>query len=214
MSSNTFIKFTIDILKRGKILATDYRVRGSILWNTTFLQKKSIGCKNVSVSSLNANCNAAKLIENLFESIPSYTTDYRCCKCGYIYNRKSPTCNINVDEILKHGLNNMQQAIHDNVIISKKNKKKQNAINAKIILIQTKYTLNDVSKTIKLENDNYSLAGLISYIKYGKKYSDGHYIAMAYTGMQWYKYNDMPGKRFTIHPTEEICPHLILYVKT
>ena len=33
ISSNIFVKFAIDILKRGKITANDYSTRASILWD-------------------------------------------------------------------------------------------------------------------------------------------------------------------------------------
>ena len=230
------IKFTIDILERGKITAKDYSTRASILWKLPlFAERKRSTPANLS---LNANCNVAHLADYLFESIPSYITEYNCDKCGYSHKRTSPTYNINTDEILKNGFNNMQQAIDDTTICAKKATcyKCKNTTTRTItcgphIIIDTsittdknymkdyaiqqrKHTLNDVAKTITIENDNYSLAGLSSYINYGHEDSAGHYVAFTYTGLHWYKFDDMPAKRYTANVSEEIYPHLVLYVKT
>ncbi|EFN73407.1 hypothetical protein EAG_00197, partial [Camponotus floridanus] len=99
-SSSTFIKFIIDVLTRDKITANDYATRAMILCNIPIFYKKS--CTR-TISSLNANCNAAHLAEYLFENIPSCITSYDCNTCAHNYRRSSPTCHINVDELLKNG---------------------------------------------------------------------------------------------------------------
>lgn len=231
--SNDFVKFTMDILISGKITAKDYNTRAMILYDIPLFEKK---CTR-NITSLNANCNAAHLIEYLFNIIPSYTTRYSCCKCGHSYERTSPTYNINVDEILQNGLSNIQQAIDDEIICRRKttcHKCKSTVsrtmsygphiiIDTSIITdegyikekrIQQKYMLNDVSKTITIENNNYSLAGLVSYNRYSRKLNDEHYVAFTYTGLCWYKFNDLPAKRVTVSANEEIRPHVLLYVKT
>lgn len=116
ISTNHFVKFIMDILTRGKIAASDYYTRATILCNVPIFNKKV--CTR-DISSLNANCIAAHLAEHLFENIPSCTTAYNCNNCGHSYRRTSPICNINVDVILKNGLNNMQEAINDNIIARK-----------------------------------------------------------------------------------------------
>lgn len=77
------------------------------LWHTCnnlvqYIFNKQICIRNMS--SLNSNCNAAHLVEYLFQNIPSCTTAYNCNNCGHSYSRASPICNINVDVILKNGI--------------------------------------------------------------------------------------------------------------
>lgn len=111
--TNSFMKLIIDILKHGKIAASDYCTRATILCDIPIFYKKL--CTR-SISSLNANCNAAHLAEYLFQNMSSYTSTYDCPNCGYSCRTTSPMCNINVDEIFKNGLRNMQTAIDDDVI--------------------------------------------------------------------------------------------------
>lgn len=73
--------------------------------------------------------------------------------------------------------------------------------------------MDNVTKLVVVDNIYYSLSGVISYIKYGSGYSNGHYIAFTYTGTNWYKYDDMASKRSVANVKEEICPHVIIYVK-
>lgn len=115
---NAFIKLITDVLTRGKITANDHDTRAMILCNISMFYKKV--CTRTT-SSLNANCNAAHLAECLFHNAPSCTTSYDCDNCIHNCKRTLPTCHINVDEIFKNGLNNMQQAIEDDVIAKKNN---------------------------------------------------------------------------------------------
>lgn len=189
------------------------------------------------MSSLNSNCNAAHLTEHLFQNIPSCTTSYNCNNCSHSYSRASPICNINVDVILKNGLNNMQQAINDNIIARKEttcsNCKKRinrtisygshliigtsifsddNYMHAQNIEVKHNDPLDNITKFVVIDDNCYSLSGIISYIKYGSGFSNGHYVAFTYTGTNWYKY-DMTSKRSAVTANEEICPHVIIYVK-
>lgn len=204
LTSNIFIKLVIDVLTRGKITANDYGTRAMILCNIPIFYKKL--CTR-TISSLNANCNAAHLAEYLIQNIPSCTTLYDCNICAHNYRRSSPTCHINVDELLKSGLNNMQQAINDNVIAKKITTCSvcKSVVNRTIsygshLIIDTSilsdpnyiktqntlrytYLLDDVAKIVTVNCNNYCLAGIVSYIKYGSSLSNGHYIAYTYTGL-------------------------------
>lgn len=74
------------------------------------------------------------------------------------------------------------------------------------------YLLEDVAKTVTVNGNNYCLTGIIFYINYGSL-NNGHYIAFTHTGLNWYKYDDLMTKRSTAYSTEEICPHVIFYIK-
>jgi len=63
---NAFIKLIIEVLTRGKITANDYGTRAMILCNIPIFSKRH--CTR-TISSLNANCDAAHLAEYLFENI-------------------------------------------------------------------------------------------------------------------------------------------------
>lgn len=73
------------------------------------------------------------------------------------------------------------------------------------------HTLHSVAKTLTLNGENYILAGVVHYIRYTD--DNGHYIAYAFAGTHWFKYDDLQKKRETANPTEKISPHLIIYVK-
>lgn len=115
--SNQFVKFVIDIIARGKITASDYCTRATIMCNIPIFNKTVYKICTRNILSLNAN---AHLAEYLFQNIFSCTTTYNCNNCNHNYKKESPICNINVDIILKYGLSNMQQAINDNIIVRKK----------------------------------------------------------------------------------------------
>lgn len=75
-----------------------------------------------------------------------------------------------------------------------------------------KHDLNSISKIITLNNINYILAVIVHYIK-GTDKKSGHYVAFAYAGTHWYEYDDLKKKRIIANPTQEISPHVILYVR-
>lgn len=186
-SSNLFLKLIMDVLTRGKITANDYSTRATILCDIAPFVKKA--CTR-NLYSLNANCNAAHLAEILFADIPSSTTTYNCDNCGHNYRRTSPTCNINVDVIIQYGLDNMQQAISDNIIARKEatcNNCKEHVsrsisygphliIDTSVLTdhnyirnqdIHIKYTLDNISKFVTVDDNNYTLSGVVTYSKYG-----------------------------------------------
>lgn len=230
---NFFFKLIIDILKRGKIISNDYSTRATILCNIPIFKKKVWKLGARGISSLNANCNAAQLAEYLFQDVPSYTTSYNCLNCGHNYAKTSAICNINVDIILRNGLGSIQEAIYTNMkntMVCSECKKHTNCVISygphlifdtsivtddeylNTINVEVNYILDNVAKNIVVENENYSLAGIVSYIR-GSGKNDGHYIAFTYTGLIWYKYDDMASKRITVTATEEIYPHVMVYIK-
>lgn len=128
---------------------------------------------------------------------------YNCLNRGHNYTSISVTCNINVDIILKNGPGVIQEAVDDialnNTIICKECKKHTSRIFSygphlifdtsivtdieylkRINIERVNFTLDNVATNIIIGNTNYSLAGIVSYIKYGNYYNNGHYIA--YTG--------------------------------
>ncbi|KAL0104016.1 hypothetical protein PUN28_017000 [Cardiocondyla obscurior] len=203
----------MDILQRGKIIASDYSTRAAVLVDTEIF-KSNFSRSTRTSHSLNANCNAAHLIEKLFSNIPSYKREYHCKKCSHSLKKLSPTCNINVDEILKNGLNNMQKAIDDEIIrtnktniISYTDYLKNNRIK------ELKHTLDNVAKNVEIEENRYLLAGIVSYEKLGSLNYQGHYTAYTYANLHWSHYNDMPAKRCSADKNQVIFPHVILYIK-
>lgn len=75
------------------------------------------------------------------------------------------------------------------------------------------YILNNIAKTIIADGHKYYLVGIVSYIKYGSNYTNGHYIAYTYTGSDWYKYDDMTSKRSVATTNQKVQPHVMFYVK-
>lgn len=66
------------------------------------------------------------------------------------------------------------------------------------------YTLDSITKIVKIKNRTYSLAGLVSW-------SPGYYIGYAKVGMYWHEYDDIGPIRETVNPNKVVQPHLILY---
>ena len=63
---------------------------------------------------------------------------------------------------------------------------------------------------INIENQDYRLAGIVSYKKSGKS---GHYVAYVNNIINWYKYDDMHAKRYIITEEEIVMPHVIMFIK-
>lgn len=223
-----------EVLKRGKICANDYNERAKILCDIFIFPKKL--CTR-TIITLNTNCNAAHLTEFIFQNMPSITNIYECDECGYTYSRTSAICNINVNEILNNGLNNIQNAINDEVITKltthckqcRKGVRYNIAYGVHLILDisvltdsnyvkslgtkQPKYTLQDLTKTIIVDGHTYDLSGIVNYIEYKDTPYNGHYVAYTSAGNFWYKYNDMMSKRSIATSKQEISPHVIVYIK-
>ena len=169
--------------------------------------------------------------EHLFIDEPSYEF-VKSCTCDAASSRSSVICNINVDVLFHQGLQNMQHAIDDAQNITSKCQICDALAESyykygKHIIIDTsvfsdrryyrnpnnvKHDLDSVAKTITMNDTNYVLAGVVHYIQYGNV-NNGHYIAYAFSGKYWYKYDDLKKKREIVNCTQEINPHVILYVK-
>jgi len=57
-------------------------------------------------------------------------------------------------------------------------------------------TLDSITKLIYLDDQRYTLCDIINYVSYAKVNSkenlrQDHYVAIAFTGMHWYKYDDL-----------------------
>jgi len=62
-----------------------------------------------------------------------------------------------------------------------------------------------------MNDNNYILAGVVSYHQYASDKNNGHYTAFVYD-TQWYLYDDMMTKRKIASDDEEVAPHLIIYI--
>lgn len=204
---------------------------------------KSIGLfdkRNISgqIQSLNVNSNAAHLAEYLFQDCPSSITIITCSECSNVSCLKNPTLNINVDFILKHGFEMLQDAINDvhfkkRKITCKKCKCTQyenNIIYGHQVIIDTSiitdknylkhsniemitcYQLDTIPKVIIIGNQKYGLAGLVSYRPYNQDANDGHYTAFIHDGTNWQKYDDLDTKKIYVSQDEDIKPHVLIYV--
>lgn len=169
--------------------------------------------------------------------MPRCTTAYECLDCGHSYRRTSPTCNINVDEILRNGLHNIQKAIDDDIITKRiticnscKKTVTRNIMYDPHLIFDTsiltgfnyinsldmqppQYILDDIVKTIIADGHKYYFVGIVSYLKYGSRYDDGHYIAYTYTGSDWYKYDDMVSKGSVATANQAVHSHVMVYIK-
>jgi len=61
-----------------------------------------------------------------------------------------------------------------------------------------------------MNDNNYILAGVVSYHQYASDKNNRHYTAFVYD-TQWYLYDDMMIKRKTASDDEEVALHLIIY---
>lgn len=229
-SSDNIFQLARSILENGKILATHYYERASILQNLA-LFRNAITDYTRGIRRLNANCNAAHLAEYLFENEPSCVYS-KSCSYDTANVRRTVTCNVNVDILLQEGLQHMQRAIDDVRNISSKCRSCDTLAKTTItygnhIIIDTsiftdhtypnrrsdiKHNLNSISKTVILDNIKYILAGVVHYIQSDNS-NNGHYIAISYTGIHSYEYDDLKKKRAIAKSTQDIKPHVILYVR-
>lgn len=222
-SSKGIFQLARSILENGKILLKHYHERASILQDLSIFSD-AIKSYTRDIKRLNANCNTAHLTEYLFKDEPSCIFT-KSCSCSELHSRQTITHNINVDILLNEGLAHMERAIDDIKNIQSKCRTcgalaETTVTYGKHIIIDTsiftdnrykrtdlKHNLNSIAKTILLNNTNYILTGVVHYIPH-----KNHYIALAYTGKQWYEYNDLKKKRITINPNRDVTPHVIMYV--
>lgn len=204
-SSDCIFQLAKDILENGKIILIHYNKRASILQDIPLFSDAIITYTR-GIKRLNDNCNVAHLAEYIFKNEPSCVFNKSCCVNLYI--RVKLTCNINVNIILQEGLQLLQRVIDDLDKIRSKCRTcgadyqvsygKYVIIDSSIFTdyryvircLDVKHNLNSITKIITLNNINYILAGIIHYVQYGDN-NNGHYIAFAYAGTYWYKYNDL-----------------------
>lgn len=232
---HSVIQLSINILNRGKLIMQDYVTRAKILSNLNIFTQSSTR----NVKFINANCNIAHLIDILFTEMPSITRTKICSNCDYTQSRYFPTLNINIGMIIDDGLGVIQKAIDDtkldknymvkcakcNGIISSKVEYGPHIFLDTSLITDPNYkrkgkfesTLDSITKSITLNDNCYTLSGIIDYKYYenssNENINNGHYIAIAFTGMHWYEYDDLQKTKNYISSQKTITPHVIMYVK-
>ena len=220
-----FIKLALNIINRGKIIAADYVARAKILLETNICQKKS---STRHVQFANANCNVAHLIDILFVKMPTIVHNKTCDSCHNAQSRNFPSLHINIGMLIEKGLGIIQEAIDDTQFDDKECTIKCDKCynNIKItyeygphffldtsLITDPHYkskthtnvesTLDSITKSIYVDDRHYTLCGIINYIYYNNATSDtnltqGHYVAIGFSGMQWYEYDDLRKARIVI----------------
>lgn len=172
----------------------------------------------------------------MFKDLPSCTTTISCNTCKDAKHRSMPTININVDIILKNGLGNMQNAIKDTCTMQHatfcatcQNPATSITTYGPHLVIDTSVftdieyirsidveeptcSLNTIAKSIKMNNQHYNIAGIVSYHQYQSGTNNGHYTALTYTGSNWYNYDDIMTNRTSTNINDRFYPHVIIYV--
>jgi len=167
----------------------------------------------------------------MFQTTPSCTRTKICKDCNKTIIRKLPLVSIDVNVILQNDLRCIQQSIQKAVFTHGTCQTcKTNTIETEYgphILIDTSiltdnaylhainvkkkiFRLGDVQNIINIENQNYRLAGIVSYRGCG---NSDHYVAYVNNIINWYKYDNMHDKRYMVTTEEVITPHVIMFVK-
>lgn len=230
------IKLALSIFEDGKITTKHYAERAKTLSKLRVFADK-ISQYTRGIWKLNANCNVADLAYYLFGEQPSCTREEKC-SCGYKKTRASVTVNVNIGILLCQGLQYMQQAIDTNAASKLTCRECSRSLHEDVrygphAIIDTsiftdptynerntelKHDLDAVPKTIKLGGKLYRLIGAINYYKYaecntGQGRDDGHYVAFAYTGLRWYRYDDTKKHREIANGNTVLTPHIIWYIR-
>lgn len=214
---------------------SDYVERAQILKTIGLFEKRNT---RRQIQSLNVNSNAAHLAEYLFQDCSSCITTTTCSECSHVSGQKNPTLTINVNVILKHGFQMLQDAIND-IHLEKRNitckkckctKTKTNSVYGCHVIIDssiitdknylkhsanmevTTYNLESIPRTVLIGNRKYGLAGLVSYRPHNQTENDEHYMAYIYDGMNWQKYDDIETKKIYVSQKEGTRPHVLIYV--
>lgn len=167
--------------------------------------------------------------------MPSITRKSLCHQCDYDNTRKFSTLCINVDILLNEGLGKIQKAINDTLFTTitkscptcksdliETYKCGLHIIFDTSILTDPCYKaenrvssiLDDITKIISIGESNYILCGIINYVSYSSRKTtaislrEGHYVAITYTGINWYEYDDLAKTRIFVSP-EKIVNRLI-----
>jgi len=231
-STNRTINLAFSILHTGKIIQYHYIERAQILVNLS-LFSDSLTAYTRAISKLDTNCNVVHLTTYLFTDIPSCQKTIKC-SCTSSRTRQTVELNLNVDILLCKGLQHMQEAIDDTLIVTSKCRKCSATINENVeygphLIIDTTiftddtytkrnksivHSLDTVATTVKLNTKSFVLVGILYYVNpSGSNIDSGHYVAYARCGSHWYAYDDLKKKRHPIHAKTVINPHLIFYVQ-
>jgi len=156
----------------------------------------------------------------------------KCHHCNQ-HLRKIPLISTNINILLQNGLLTLRNAILDTNYDKASTCKKchENVLEkfifqshllidcsvftdgqyaASIGIEKKSAALGSIFKKLNMNDNNYILAGVVSYHQYASDKNNGHYTAFVYD-TQWYLYDDMMTKRKTASDDEEIAPHLIIY---
>lgn len=229
LSENPTINLAMSMLHSGKIMASHYKERVTILLNLS-LFSDAITIYTRGISKLNTDCNVAHLINYLFIDIPSCQKTI-VCSCGFSRTRQITELNVNVNILLCKGLQYIQEAIDKTLAVTTKCRKCLKTVVENVeydphlfidtaIFTDERYVtrnktilhcLDTVATSILLNSKKYILVGVVHYIK--SNANSGHYVTYARSGAHWYEYDDLKKKRNTVKTNTIISPHLIFYVE-
>lgn len=234
--NNNFCNFakSISLLNSNKITSNIYQERTKILNNVSIFETERY---TRNIMHLNVNCNVAHLAEHLFVDFPSLIITKKCDDCNHENLRKISVLSINVDMLLQTGLSEIRNAILDTnhkkdstckkclQIISENYDFKSHLLIDCSIYTDSRYitsigiekknaTLGSVPKILEFNQQQYIIAGVVSYHQYKNEENDGHYTAYIYDTTRWYLYDDMVTKRRIAFENENIKPHLIMHTTT
>lgn len=192
-----FLKLALKIASQGKITKLEYVERAFFLMETALFQTSKYTRR---FQSLDAMCNVAHLAEFTFMTLPSVRRTKTCTVFKFSIERKFPTISINVDIILNKGFENIQEALNDTLTIKQKCVKCNTSsdinedygphiiIDTSVLtdnnyfknnkLKPTIVKLDNISKTITINNNKYILRGVINYLA-------NHYIVLLFTGKSY-----------------------------
>lgn len=231
--NNNFCNFAKNIsLINKNITSNIYQQRTKILLNVPIFETKPY---RRNIIHLNTNCNVSHLAEYLFADFPSLTINRKCEHCNRENVRNIPVLSVNVNMLLQNGLSDIQNAVLDTnqerqsmcrecnqIIIEKYNFKTHLLIDcsvftderyaASIGIVRKNAILDSVPKYLQFSEQQYIVAGAVSYHQYASNKNDGHYTAYIYDTINWYMYDNMLSKRRVALENEKIEPHLIIYV--
>jgi len=106
-TDNKTVKLAKRLLTDDKVIAAAKAERARILKNVPIFESTRY---TRQLETINANCNAAHLVEYVL--YPSYIRSLYCKTCKATSKRSFTFLNINVDIILQNGPGHMQEAIN------------------------------------------------------------------------------------------------------
>lgn len=175
-----------------------------------------------NIITVKAQSNIANFLIAVFAKTPSCTISHICQICGKHEERTSAVVGVNHNDMKCGGFKDLEKAIR-NSIFNRKCCSQTQTMSRKYgptLLVDTdmgsreQITLNKIPPVLTLEEETYTLAGVVAYVGAFKLGVIGHYVAYIPMFERWLLFDgdSKNPKSSIIYPKKLVHAHMCIYV--